>query len=57
MTNRKLQNKSPAVDASPGPARKCLHDDAAVNRRKLSEKIRTPQRKDAGRSPARIRCT
>ena len=37
------------VDTSPGPARNFLqNDDAAGNLGKISEKMRTPQRKDAG---------
>ena len=46
------------VDASPGPAKILFqHDDAAGNLGKICEMMRTPQGRDAGRSPARTRCT
>ena len=46
------------VDALPGPARKLFqHDDAAGILGKMCEMMKTPQRKDAGRSPSRKRCT
>ena len=45
-------------DESPGQVRKHFqHDYAAGNLGKMRKMMRTPQRKDAGRSPARTRCT
>ena len=45
-------------DASPGPARKCSHDDVKeMSQGKMRGLWRPSKRKDAGNSPARIRCT